>query len=131
MLPLPKFPQLFAPATPPQTNRKSPTGDASPGDNITASSIAARGGVTALLDHIKSLHFYADQIVHMHTQPARPAAFSSLRNPLPPILQSAVTAVAPRLYRHQAIAIDALLDGHHVAIATSTASGMTPFLGYC
>ena len=124
MLPLPVASRsLVAPSTPPHSSSASTTGEVSPGTDVRASSIAARGGVQALLEHIQSLSYYVDQIVHVHTFPARDAVYASLVATLPPALQAAVDIIAPKLYSHQAKAIDALLEGNHVAIATSTASG--------
>lgn len=132
MLPLPIASRpLVAPSTPPHSSCPSATGEVSPGTDIRASSIAARGGVQALLEHIRSLSYYVDQIVHVHTFPARDAVYASLSTALAPSLQAAVDIVAPKLYSHQAKAIDALLEGHHVAIATSTASGIFVMVTLC
>jgi DEAD/DEAH box helicase domain-containing protein len=58
--------------------------------------------------------------------PARPAQFGQLARPLSPSVASALQAAgAGRLYSHQVAAIDAVLNGNHVVVATPTASGKT------
>lgn len=69
---------------------------------------------------------YAGQIVHAQTIPARSARYGRLRHRLsPPVLAALEATGASQLYTHQAEAINAALDGQHVVIATSTASGKT------
>src|SRR4051794_10701856 len=63
-------------------------------------------------------------LVHVERIAARPARFADLTSPLPPALAERVAEVAgPRLWVHQARAIDLLRQGSSVAIATGTASG--------
>jgi DEAD/DEAH box helicase domain-containing protein len=65
-------------------------------------------------------------LVHVERIGARKARYTSLKRPL---LRSLVEAIkaggTPRLYLHQAQAVDAVRDGQHVVVATSTASGKT------
>ncbi len=78
------------------------------------------------LNQLKEEGFYEDQLIHVERIGARRAGYASLKRPL---LRSLVEAIkaggTPRLYTHQAKAIDAVRDGQHVAVATSTASGKT------
>lgn len=67
---------------------------------------------------------YAGQIVHVHEEPAREAAYADLAEPLLPELREALTRLGmERLYTHQAEAIDRARAGGNVVIATGTASG--------
>ncbi len=59
------------------------------------------------------------QLVHLEHLPARPARYGELARPLPDM----VAARLPRLWSHQAEAIDAARDGKSVAVAAGTASG--------
>ncbi len=69
---------------------------------------------------------YAGQLVYRQVIPARQARYGRLRHRLsPPVTEALRAAGAERLYTHQAEAINAALDGQHVVIATSTASGKT------
>lgn len=78
------------------------------------------------LTQLKQESFYQDQLVHVERLGGRRARYASLEQPL---LRSLVEAIqaggAPRLYIHQAQAIDAARRGRHVVVATSTASGKT------
>lgn len=76
--------------------------------------------------YLKGKRDYRQQIVHVEHISARPARYARLKRRLPAALQQAVDKVgADRLYVHQAQAINAIRDGHHVIVATSTASGKT------
>jgi len=81
---------------------------------------------TEFIAYLQSKRDYRQQIVHIEHLPARPARYGKLKRPLPKILQQALNKIgADRLYVHQAQAINAIHDGHHVIVATSTASGKT------
>lgn len=72
-------------------------------------------------DHTTML---TSQIEHIESTPAKVAVQSALRAPLSEPTQRALAATGVRqLFRHQADAIDALLSGENVVVATSTASG--------
>ncbi len=78
------------------------------------------------LDNLRHSKGYAGQIVHVQTLPPRAPRYGQLRGRLSPPVQRALNASgAERLYAHQAEAINAVLDGHNVVVATSTASGKT------
>ncbi|MDH7487290.1 MAG: DEAD/DEAH box helicase [Anaerolineae bacterium] len=78
------------------------------------------------LGQIKGQRFYRGQIVHLQRLPARKARYGRLHYRLSPTLQALLEhAGAPRLYTHQAQAINAAFAGQHVVVATSTASGKT------
>lgn len=64
------------------------------------------------------------QVVQTLTLPIREAKYSNIPNRLHPTVVARLERDYPSgLYRHQAMAIDALLDGKDVALSTSTASG--------
>lgn len=78
------------------------------------------------VQYLKSKRDYRQQIAHVEHIPARAARYARLKRPLPAALQRAVhKAGADKLYVHQAQAINAIRDGQHVIVATSTASGKT------
>jgi len=80
----------------------------------------------AFLDRLCHERGYAGQLVYVQTIPPRPARYATLRVNLSPPVQAALRAVgAAQLYTHQAQAISAALEGRHVVVATSTASGKT------
>jgi DEAD/DEAH box helicase domain-containing protein len=69
---------------------------------------------------------YADQLVYVHLLPARPARYGKLEQRLSAPVTAALRASGTeRLYAHQAEAINAILAGDNVVVATSTASGKT------
>ncbi len=78
------------------------------------------------LNKLKDESFYEDQLIHIERISARRARYASLKRPL---LRSLVEAIkaggTPKLYTHQTKVIDAVRDGQHVVVATSTASGKT------
>jgi len=93
--------------------------------------LEARGKIppmnpTEFLRQLKDESFYQDQLIHVERISARRAQYTSLQQPL---LRSLVEAIkangTPKLYSHQAQAIDAARAGQHVVVATSTASGKT------
>ncbi len=78
------------------------------------------------VQYLKSRRDYRQQIVHVEHVAARAARYAKLKRPLTAQLRQAVSqAGADRLYVHQAQAINAVRDGQHVIVATSTASGKT------
>ncbi len=78
-----------------------------------------------LVSYLQTLPFYKDQIVHMEFKPPQSAVFSDLENPLPrPLVEALqVKKGISRFYQHQAKAINAAMQGKHVAISTATSSG--------
>jgi len=78
------------------------------------------------IEHIKSLPIYDYQISHVEHIPARKARYGRLKRPLAEPLHEALQASGvTKLYTHQAEAIDAIREGHHAVVTTSTASGKT------
>ncbi|HUW95667.1 MAG TPA: DEAD/DEAH box helicase, partial [Anaerolineae bacterium] len=78
------------------------------------------------IEHLKSLPSYQGQVCHVEHISARKARYGDLARPLPrPLLRALDAAGVSDLYAHQAAAISAVRDGHHVAVTTSTASGKT------
>ncbi|HEY65049.1 MAG TPA: DEAD/DEAH box helicase [Caldilineae bacterium] len=78
------------------------------------------------LNEILKAPGYRGQLVHIHRIPAHRARYGRLSDPLHPAVQARLRAMGvTRFYVHQAQAINAIRQGHHVIIATSTASGKT------
>lgn len=78
----------------------------------------------AFLEELRGRPWYQGQIVHVERLPRQDAAFGELHQPLHPALEETLRSrsLLP-LYSHQAEAINALLQGEHVAVATPAASG--------
>jgi len=82
--------------------------------------------LTAFLPYLQSLPAYRGQIAHVEHLPARPPRYGRLDRPLHPALADALHRQGLReLYTHQAAAINAIRQGQHVVVSTSTASGKT------
>jgi DEAD/DEAH box helicase domain-containing protein len=78
------------------------------------------------LDSLRQARGYSGQLVHVTTVPARAARYGRLAERLsPPVVAALNAAHAEQLYTHQAEAINEALAGHHLVVATSTASGKT------
>lgn len=83
-------------------------------------------GVDGVLSALRSDPELRDRLVHWHEQPARPARTRGLPAALHPRLRQVLEAQGtPELYEHQALAVEAALDGRDVLVATPTASGKT------
>ena len=81
---------------------------------------------TAFLHHLLSLTDYSQQIVHIERIPHQGAIFEKLETPLHPSLQTCLESLGiSALYSHQAKALNAILAGRNVIIATPSASGKT------
>ncbi len=81
---------------------------------------------TEFIKQLKKEGFYEDQLAHIERLNARRAQYTTLKKPLRRSLVEAIqTGGTKQLYLHQAQAIDAVRDGEHVVVATSTASGKT------
>lgn len=81
---------------------------------------------SAFLNELRRRRDYAGQLAHVQTIPARSPRYGALKVRLSPAVNRALAAAgADRLYTHQAEAINAALEGRHVVVATSTASGKT------
>jgi len=80
----------------------------------------------AFLHHLVSLPDYRQQVVHIERIPPQGAIFGKLDNPLHPSLQASLESMGiSALYSHQAKALNAILAGRNVIIATPSASGKT------
>ena len=80
--------------------------------------------IADLLTELQALPTYAEQLVHLHEEPARAARYADPSHPLAGSGQALLGARGiPRLYTHQAQALDALRAGQDIVIATGTASG--------
>ena len=66
------------------------------------------------------------QVVFQKTLPAKSPTWAEPQRPWPDMIQSFLQSTGiDNLYRHQAKAIDFIRNGHHVIVATPTASGKT------
>ncbi len=84
-----------------------------------------------LLTELKKLPTYRGQLVHVTTAPAHKAVYADLAAPLPDALLKAIqTGGVKRLYRHQALAIDAARSGRYKAVVTATATSSGKSLAY-
>jgi DEAD/DEAH box helicase domain-containing protein len=80
----------------------------------------------AFLHHIISNPDYRQQVVHIERIAPKDAAFGKLDKRLHPSLQACLKSLGiSALYSHQAKALDAILAGNNVIIATPSASGKT------
>ncbi|HXZ95101.1 MAG TPA: DEAD/DEAH box helicase, partial [Dehalococcoidia bacterium] len=78
----------------------------------------------AFLHYLISLPDYRQQIVHIECIPHQGAIFGKLDKPLHPSLQVCLESLGiSALYSHQAEALNAILAGKNVIIATPSASG--------
>ena len=78
----------------------------------------------AFLRYITGLPDYRQQIVHFERLPSQQAVFGQLDKPLHPDLESCLEALSMSpLYRHQTQALNAIMAGKNVVIATPSASG--------
>ena len=80
----------------------------------------------AFLHYFATSPNYRQQIVHIEHIPSQDATFSELDRPLNPALKARLESLGiSRLYNHQAEAVNAILTGKNVIIATPSASGKT------
>jgi DEAD/DEAH box helicase domain-containing protein len=90
--------------------------------------------VTEYIQALKRSDLLGDQVIYDKLLPACSPTIRKLEHRLAaPVRQLLVASNISALYAHQAEAIDAILDGRHVVVATPTASGKTltyhiPFL---
>lgn len=64
--------------------------------------------------------------IHRHDIPSRGATYSEPQTPLHPRLRTKLLQIGlSRLYRHQALALDATIGGKDVVLVTATSSGKT------
>ena len=67
---------------------------------------------------------YEGELVHVECIPASEPVYGELRNALSPKLAKRLSKVGTsQLYRHQASAVDLLIEGHHVVVNAPSASG--------
>ncbi|MBI2169212.1 MAG: DEAD/DEAH box helicase [Actinobacteria bacterium] len=77
-----------------------------------------------LLDALRRDAELGDRIVHVEHLPAREARYAEPKEPvLPAIADGLARRGIDALYAHQAQALDLLRSGHHLVLATGTASG--------
>ncbi len=78
----------------------------------------------AVISDLKAQSFYSGQICHIESLPPRAARYGRLAKPLHPVLQACLERHhLGRFYTHQAEAVNHILEGEHVMVATSSASG--------
>ncbi len=82
--------------------------------------------ITEFLEKLRRDGYYAGQMAHVETVPARQAQYGELERPLPDALARALSSAGiERLYSHQVDAIEAVRHGRNVVVVTGTASGKT------
>lgn len=79
--------------------------------------------INEFLGYVKSQKFYDKQIVHIEDIPPRHAEFGALDIPVNNYLLDWLINKKIRLWKHQSEAINNILKGKNVIIATSTSSG--------
>jgi DEAD/DEAH box helicase domain-containing protein len=84
-----------------------------------------RPTIAAIVKEIIDQPWYKEQIIHRQSFEPKPAQLSTLN---PPPSDSVLQALSDSrkittFYSHQATAIQAIRDGFHVVVSTSTASG--------
>ncbi len=80
--------------------------------------------VEAYIAALEASPRYGGQVVHHRVIEARPAAYGDPAVPLPaPLAALLAERGISRLYRHQAESLDLVRAGHHLMVATATASG--------
>lgn len=84
--------------------------------------------IESVIDHLKSLPFYSNQVQHVEFYERKEAIFLKLdesNQTLPARLKQRLSEVlgVSSFYRHQALAIGAVRRGENVVVSTSTASG--------
>jgi DEAD/DEAH box helicase domain-containing protein len=78
------------------------------------------------LEEVEHSRDYEGQIIHTEVIPAREAQYGTSKEPLEPMVEQALRAQGiENLYSHQVTAINAIREGKHVVVVTSTASGKT------
>ncbi len=76
------------------------------------------------LSYVKKQPYYKGQFVHIRKSPAKRARYGKLKKNLSPqILEALKKNGTPRLFEHQATAIEKIRQGNNVVIVTATASG--------
>lgn len=78
-----------------------------------------------IINYIKSLPFYSDQIQAMRTYAPKPPQYQEIKEKLSNVLKEVISKnmKIDKLYKHQAAGIDAVKRGQHLSVSTSTASG--------
>ncbi len=80
----------------------------------------------AFLHHLVKVTDYEQQIVHTQYIPPRDASYGTLDKPLHSLLKSRLESLGiSSLYTHQAMAVNHVLEGKNVMVATASASGKT------
>ena len=107
--------------TPVGADRERP-GDAAEGERAPKQPRAS--ACERFLRELRRSPFLRDQIVHIHEQPARAAAYAVPSVELAAAVHAVLKATGrTRLYTHQARAVEALMGGGHAMLCTPTASG--------
>lgn len=79
--------------------------------------------ISVFLEYLRSQKTYQDQIIHVENIPPKEAEYGGLDLPLNEILMEWLINKKYKLWVHQADAINHVLKGNNVIIATSTSSG--------
>jgi DEAD/DEAH box helicase domain-containing protein len=82
--------------------------------------------ITRFLKSLSNSARLGSQVVFQKTLPATSPEWAEPQKPWPDAIQAILKSIKiEHLYRHQAQAIDFIRNGHHVIVATPTASGKT------
>ncbi|MBI2875676.1 MAG: DEAD/DEAH box helicase, partial [Candidatus Tectomicrobia bacterium] len=82
--------------------------------------------IRKLIEELKSLPDFAEEILYHRSIPSQPPRHRAPQRPLPAGLETALRQLGiPALYTHQAQALDAVRQGRHIVVVTPTASGKT------
>ncbi|HJN13975.1 MAG TPA: DEAD/DEAH box helicase, partial [Armatimonadota bacterium] len=82
--------------------------------------------IASLIQELRELPDYEDQIAHVQVTDARPARYGKLESELHPSVEAILDDLGiEELYTHQAESIDAALNGENTCVVASTAGGKT------
>ena len=108
-----------------QMNFKKNRGKSGGGGSRSASALSP----SAMEDYIRGLQrsgVFEGRLAHVAHDAARPARWAAgPASPAPPVAEALKTMGIPRLYSHQASAVERIRGGGNVVVATPTASGKT------
>jgi DEAD/DEAH box helicase domain-containing protein len=95
-----------------------------PDEAVSVNPLPAPPTIHTLEEYLKAQPWYVDQLLSSEERPGKPPEFAPFPSGIPsPVLSSLRRNGITKLYKHQATAIQAALDGKHVVISTSTSSG--------
>jgi DEAD/DEAH box helicase domain-containing protein len=82
--------------------------------------------INEYIDALKKSTRMGHQVAYHMVLPGNESIWAETKKPLPEEIKKIMNASGVRqLYKHQAIAVDFIREGHHVVVSTPTASGKT------